>query len=333
MTTDTGAITTYAYDPVNRLTSAITGAITETWSYDANANRTVATKTGTATAYSAFNAADQLCWTGASTGTCATPPTGATGYVYDANGNTTTAGATTSVWNTFDQLTSYTSGTTTNFTYAGPRNDERSAAGATAFMNGSLGITQQTTGGATTSFIRDPGGTLISMRTSSGASYYYTSDALGSTILVTDSTQAAAASYAYDSWGKTTATGAQAAVNPWQYAGGYKDTATGYTKFGARYYDATIGRFTQADPSGQSTNRYAYVGCSPVNATDPSGLLSRGCIGSAILVGVTFGLFITAAIGASVATGGLAGVAIVTAGLSFGGIVGSGFLAADTCGP
>lgn len=269
MTPYNSLATTYGYDKLNRLTSAITGSTTETWAYDANSNRTQATKTSAATVYAAYNAADQLCWTGASAGTCTTAPTGATSYAYDANGNTTTAGAATHPYNTFDQLTSYTNGTTTNFSYAGPRNDERLTAGATSFLNGTLGISQQTSGGATTSFIRDPKGTLVSMRDSTGASFYYTSDALGSTILLTDSAQAATATYSYDSWGNTTSTGAQAAANPWQYAGGYKDTTTGYTKFGARYYDPTTGRFTQPDPSGQESNRYAYVGCNPVNATVP----------------------------------------------------------------
>lgn len=58
--------------------------------------------------------------------------------------------------------------------------------------------------------------------------------------------------------------------------------ATVLHKFGARYYDATTGRFTQPDLSGQEANTYAYAECNPVNKTDPSGLL-RGrtfnCLG------------------------------------------------------
>ncbi len=30
--------------------------------------------------------------------------------------------------------------------------------------------------------------------------------------------------------------------------GGYFDSATGFTKFGVRYYDASVGRWTQQDP-------------------------------------------------------------------------------------
>jgi RHS repeat-associated protein len=305
MTTDTGAVTTYSYDPVNRLTSAITGASTETWAYDKNGNRTLDTKAGTANVYSAFNAADQLCWAGPSAAACTAPPTGAVPYSYDANGNTTLAGATSQAYNVFDQFTSNTNGaTTTAYTYAGPRNDERLTAGGTAFLNGSLGLTRQTTAGTTTSYIRDPGGTLISMRTSTGASFYYTTDALGSITLLTDSTQAAAATYSYDSWGVTTASGAQSAVNPWTYAGGYNDTASNRIQFGARYYNPFRGRFTQADPSGQEQNRYTHAGCNPINATDPTGYSYGSCVGKAALGGIVggavggfFGGLLTAVLG------------------------------------
>ncbi|MCA4135310.1 RHS repeat-associated core domain-containing protein [Arthrobacter sp. M4] len=197
----------------------------------------------------------------------------------------------------------------------GAWNPLRLTAGATSFLNGTLGVTQQASSGATTSFIRDPNGNLISMRSSTGASFYYTTDALGSTILLTDSTQAAAATYIYDSWGNTTPAGTQAAVNPWQYARGYKDSSTGYTKFGARYYDSTIGRFTQADPSGKETNRYAYVQCNPINATDPSGLDAWGCFVD--WFGITAGII------------GF-GIGVLAAPLSFGGSVALALTGAGT---
>ncbi|MCA4135306.1 RHS repeat domain-containing protein [Arthrobacter sp. M4] len=329
MTTETPSIvTTYGYDKLNRLTSAVTGTTTETWAYDANSNRTQATKTGAASVYAAYNAADQLCWTGPSTGTCTTAPTGAISYSYDANGNTTAAGTATSNYNVFDQLTSITvSSTTTNFTYAGPRNDERTSAGSTNFLNGTLGVTQQTTSGAATSFVRDPNGTLISLRSSSGASYYYTTDAIGSTILITDSGQSAAASYTYDSWGTATANGSQAALNPWQYAGGYKDTATGYIKFGARYYDSAVGRFTQADPSGHEANRYVYATCNPITTVDPSGLdAADDCVQHMIVdqffYGLTAGLFVGLIVGGATA-GPFGALGGAVAGAVIGGVRGS----------
>ncbi|WP_434600134.1 RHS repeat-associated core domain-containing protein [Streptomyces sp. A5-4] len=41
---------------------------------------------------------------------------------------------------------------------------------------------------------------------------------------------------------------------------------------GARYYDPTLGRFTEPDPSGQERNPYLYAGGDPVNQIDPTGL-------------------------------------------------------------
>lgn len=62
---------------------------------------------------------------------------------------------------------------------------------------------------------------------------------------------------------------------PFGFAGGLYDVDTGLTRFGAREYDASIGRWVSKDPilfaSGQ-TNLYAYINNDPVNLSDPSGL-------------------------------------------------------------
>ncbi|WP_435879361.1 RHS repeat-associated core domain-containing protein [Streptomyces mutabilis] len=58
---------------------------------------------------------------------------------------------------------------------------------------------------------------------------------------------------------------------PYRYAGAYADP-TGLYKMGHRYYDPTLGRFTQPDPSGQETNPYLYAAGDPINNLDPSGL-------------------------------------------------------------
>ena len=130
---------------------------------------------------------------------------------------------------------------------------------------------------------------------------YYVFDALGSVIALTDGSGAIAASYTYDPFGTTlTASGAQASVNPFRFASGYYDSATGLTKFGDRYYDPSLGRWTQRDPIGGSiaspgaVDRYVYVGDSPVNMTDESGALSVN--GSSICFNNTeVGLFLVRA--------------------------------------
>ncbi|WP_374206370.1 RHS repeat-associated core domain-containing protein [Streptomyces sp. WAC04114] len=43
---------------------------------------------------------------------------------------------------------------------------------------------------------------------------------------------------------------------------------------GHRYYDPTLARFTQPDPSGQETNPYLYAAGDFINNSDPTGLYS-----------------------------------------------------------
>ena len=61
------------------------------------------------------------------------------------------------------------------------------------------------------------------------------------------------------------------------FTGQKSDDSTGLMFYGARYYDTTLGRFTQADTiipnvlDPQSWNRYAYVNNNPVRYIDPTG--------------------------------------------------------------
>src|SRR5690606_2060688 len=66
---------------------------------------------------------------------------------------------------------------------------------------------------------------------------------------------------------------------PFGYAGGLYDAATGLVRFGARDYDAEVGRWTAKDPirfAGGDENIYAYVGGEPVNLVDPGGMVWYG---------------------------------------------------------
>jgi RHS repeat-associated protein len=60
------------------------------------------------------------------------------------------------------------------------------------------------------------------------------------------------------------------------YTGREQDTETGLDYYRARYYDPFVGRFIGEDPIGFSAgdgNLTRYVFNSPVNGTDPTGLL------------------------------------------------------------
>jgi len=153
---------------------------------------------------------------------------------------------------------------------------ERVSAGSTTASYAVLGLTYQKDAGGSTYFTRDNTGGLIGERTP-GGKYYYLFDGLGSVVATTDGTTGAVVStYTYEPYGSLiSSTGS--APNPWLFTGQYLDSATGLYKIGARFYDSTLGRWTQQDPAyhlgdAQQVNRYGYAGDNPVNLSDPSGL-------------------------------------------------------------
>jgi RHS repeat-associated protein len=79
----------------------------------------------------------------------------------------------------------------------------------------------------------------------------------------------------YDSYGNITHQTNPSVTFRFGYTGREWDGETGQYYYRARYYDARVGRFLSTDPIGFSAgdaNLYRYVGNSPTNATDPSGL-------------------------------------------------------------
>ncbi|MET9221546.1 RHS repeat-associated core domain-containing protein [Streptomyces sp. NPDC003300] len=284
------ATATYTYDSQNRLTDAqvfywdsLGG---DHFCFDAAGNLTsrgFRSCPGTTT-YS-YNDASQVTAKNGST----------TGWAYNADGDETAAGSsagarTGETWSDFNQLTSLTTGGTTyTAAYSGTDNGERTRLGTTAFHNGPEGLAASTTAGSDRGFTRDPQGTLNSMRTG-GSSYYYLTDAEGSVVALVDNAGNRVDNYHYDPTGSPEQgpTTTETVPQPYRFQGTYLDP-TGLYKMGARYYDPTLGRFTQTDPSGQETNPYAAFGGDPVNHTDPNGTdLLEDVVGgvSSILGGV-----------------------------------------------
>ena len=78
----------------------------------------------------------------------------------------------------------------------------------------------------------------------------------------------------FDAWGVATGvTGA--AVQALGYVGGLADTLTGLERFGARDYDAGVGRWTCRDPIVSPaiwSSTYSYADNLPVTSADPTGL-------------------------------------------------------------
>ncbi|GGT41638.1 RHS repeat-associated core domain-containing protein [Streptomyces althioticus] len=116
--------------------------------------------------------------------------------------------------------------------------------------------------------------------TTGGKSSYYLTDATGNVLGLADDTGKRTHTYAYGPTGTPRGMITEAASQPFRYAGAYADP-TGLYKMGHRYYDPTLGRFTQPDPSGQETNPYLYADGDPVNKTDPTGLGALDWLGMA----------------------------------------------------
>ncbi|HEX8207227.1 MAG TPA: RHS repeat-associated core domain-containing protein [Solirubrobacteraceae bacterium] len=276
-----GRKTTYTYDSLNRLDVAEEkdsgGTLLSKWDYgyDKAGNRTSQTVNNTSTTTYAYNAANQL--------TSLTPPGGsAQTFTYDNVGNELTNGnGRTLEYNVRDQTTGITptsGGIKTILSYSGASQDDVTLEGSTTVQNNVLGV--GIAGGTTpTYYTRDEKGSLLGQR-SGTTRQYAVQDRLGSVIGLTNASGTLSKSYRYDPYGNTTSTGGGGAESRFRYAQGWLSDG-GLYHFGARYYDPSVGRWTQRDPLDQTGdlaegNLYAYVGDDPVNATDPEGrFLSR----------------------------------------------------------
>jgi len=108
-----------------------------------------------------------------------------------------------------------------------------------------------------------------------GVTYRFILDHLGSPRLVVNATTGAVAQRIdYDAWGNITKD-TNPGFQPFGFAGGLYDSDTGLIRFGARDYDAEVGRWTEKDPIrffSQDANLYFYNFGDPVNLIDPEGL-------------------------------------------------------------
>ncbi|MCL6613782.1 MAG: hypothetical protein K6U03_04055, partial [Firmicutes bacterium] len=110
-----------------------------------------------------------------------------------------------------------------------------------------------------------------------GVTYRIISDHLGSVRLVVDvATGQIVQRMEYDEFGNVILD-TNPGFQPFGFAGGIYDPQTGLVRFGARDYDAKIGRWTAKDRIrfGGGMNQYKYAGNDPINYIDPSGLLDK----------------------------------------------------------
>ncbi|TKB82079.1 MAG: RHS repeat-associated core domain-containing protein, partial [Nitrospira sp.] len=304
LTYPNGTSTSYAYDVASRLTninhigpSGIIEALT--YQYDAAGNRISLTRMNGAA--SNLPAAVQAAYIAANEQVTfnSLPAT------FDANGNQTTStdasGTTTYNWDARNRLTSISGpGVTAAFQYdALGRRVSKTINGATTdYLYDGLDIVAEIGGGAVgATYLRSLNIDEPFVWQSSSNEFYHT-DALGSTLALTDDAGAVQTTYSYEAFGKTTVTGTSS--NRFQYTGRENDN-TGLLHYRVRYYSPVMQRFVRRDPVGLfgGINFYAYVSNSPLRYRDPLGLEKSTTLGWDV-----FGLTIDAGWGYTIGSTG-----------------------------
>lgn len=323
----------YAYDTAGRLESVTRdGQIVEAYSYDDNGNRLSRTTSG-GTEASTVDDQDRLLSAGAASFTYG--PAGdlrtrtvagqVTTYSYDAVGNLLAA------WLPGGRVVEYV--TDPLHRRVGKKVD---GALVEAFLYDGQLQPVAWLNGAGQVYARFVYGTRVNVpeyMVTSGGTYRFLTDHLGSPRLVVNTTTGAVAQRIdYDAWGNVVAD-TSPGFQPFGFAGGLWDRDTGLMRFGARDYDPSVGRWTAKDPlrfDGRDSNLFAYVANDPVDFIDPSGqvifnvgLAFAGALAGGIVNGVNAyvsGKSFRGGFGVGAATGAIAGFTLNP--LLLGAIVG-----------
>ncbi len=309
VTDQAGNVTSYTYDPLDRVTDAVTtGASPSRYHYDldGDGNRTdqivnTSGSSGGTTTYYTLNAGNQLLCRQTVSGSCtANSASELSGYSYDGAGNETAinpfadSSKTLFGYNTANQLTGLTppGASLQTLKYLGSGQDALVNIGSTAIQNSLLGVTDQADSSGTSYFARTPAGALVDERAPSGR-YNPLFDAQGSIIGLTNTSGSVVRDFTYGPYGENTkSTGTQTVPAPFGFQGGYRmaggnagagNVSNGLYHFGQRFYDPTVGRWTQQDPLDQlgdpvQADRYVFAGGDPVNLADPGGMSLLGDI-------------------------------------------------------
>jgi RHS repeat-associated protein len=293
-----GNTTEYGYDKLDRLLSAVTtGTNASLYSFklDGVGNRSqqtvnLAGSTGGETTYFAYNAGNELVCRQTTPPPCSEGSSELTHYLSDAAGELTSiAPRTDGSGNTFGYNSAQQTETITpagsgarNLAYGGAGQDDLVGVGEAGLKNSLLGLTSEVNSGGSSYFARTPNGLLIDERTPSG-NFNPMYDGQGDIIALVGASGVVERSFRYGPYGENVvsdkAEGAQGPPFLFGFQGGYRmpggnkgkgNVANGLYHFGARYYDPTVGRWTQPDPQG-GFGSYAFVQDDPVNQADPSG--------------------------------------------------------------
>ncbi|OLD62965.1 MAG: hypothetical protein AUI47_10710 [Acidobacteria bacterium 13_1_40CM_2_68_5] len=274
LTLPNGVTTQYGYDNASRLTS-LTYKLAATvlgdlqYTYDAAGNHTRVggswARTGLPqpAASATYNANNQQLTFGSQT------------LAYDLNGNLTGDGTSTYNWTARNQVATVTGPVPASFVYDGAGRRTRKTINGTitdVLYDGANPI-QEISGTAAASLLTGLGIDQYFVRADTTGASTLLTDALGSTVALTDTAGTVRTQYTYEPFGATTTNGA-ATSNPIDYTGRESDS-TGLKYYRARYYHPGLARFISEDPIGftaKDVTLYVYGGNNPIRFVDPFGL-------------------------------------------------------------
>jgi RHS repeat-associated protein len=275
---DNGRSAAYTYDPLSRLSTAVTTGSTAyprwglSFTYDRYGNRTTQNVTA-GTAPAPQTPTDP-----------ATNRLNSSGYTYDSNGNLIVEPFAPSnnnyAYDGENRMVSFASGSASGtYTYDGKGLRVKKISGSTTTVyvfSGTKVIAEYANGSLSKEYIYAGSGLLATI--ANGVTTYHHAGPL-SVRLSTNSSGTKVGDQGHfpfgESWYLTNTT------TKWQFTSYERDAESGNDYAMARYHMSRVGRFSSPDllagslGNPQSLNRYAYVGNDPVNATDPLGLLEE----------------------------------------------------------